>query len=149
MQNDGYETNETVVLGDILLTLLKNNVAILVIDDAHHMGSESWRILINIAKQHIDTLIVLTLLVKETLHNDKRYKTDRQGLSAFSETEQEKTMLEMAHTAGRSMAKGLLTIESELEFCQDEYDELKDSCIFAPVANIVPMDNPYLSLIHI
>lgn len=133
--NPGLETNETIVLGDLLATLLHNNIAMLVIDDAHFMSSDSWRILVNISKQVFDALIVLTLLVKEALHTDRAYKADRAGLQKFSETKQEMTMLEMAHTAGRSMAKGLIDSESELDFCQDEYDELKSSCVFVPISS--------------
>jgi len=129
------ESNETQVLGDVLATLLHNNIAMLVIDDAHFMSSQSWRIMINVSKKEIDALIILTLLVKETLRTDKSFKLDRAGLQKFSETEQERTMLEMAHTAGRSMAKGLIDQESELDFCQDEYDELKGSCIYVPLAS--------------
>lgn len=86
--------------------MLKNNVAILVIDDAHHMSSDSWRILVTLSKHHMEALIILTLLTNESLQTDKEYKSDRQGLKLFSETKQELTMLEMAHSAGRSMAKG-------------------------------------------
>ena len=106
IENTSDDTNETLVISDVLRTLLQNNVAILVIDDAHHMSRDSWRVLITLAKQPVDTLIILTLLIKETLQNDKEYKSDREGLRIFSETKQELTMLEMAHTAGRSMAKG-------------------------------------------
>ena len=133
MKVDHSETNETIVLCDVLIALLRNNVAILVIDDAHHMSSESWRILINIAKRQMDTLIVLTLLIRQALQDDKEYKSGRLGLKAFSETDQEMTLLEMAHTAGRSMAKKMLLLESDLEVCQDEYDELKANCIFTTV----------------